>query len=472
MELGSLRHFAHSCDDVWTADPLPLVLVNGLRNMQHPYGYGLLVPPTRFLPLLRWLARRMARTILTHLLRPLDLFGWRVKRIIWVKDRRGREVGDYRVMHPPQAVDLRRPEDAEFLKACSNYNSGVLELNEVFVCEVSPALYYPALGLVANRSFEVFGDSILLPHRFHLSEAYRSVRPLQVARRRGPVSSIQRIDAYNFWHWMADCLPQLLTLERYMDGRPLTLLAGDDLGGFQRETLALMLPPTMTVEFVPAKRWIRTDRFILPSYLSGRCNGYLPENYYAQIRRRITRGLGLPETAPPELRIYLSRAGAKRRRVTNETAILKSLERYGFIEVRPETMSIRDQVSLFQRASVIVGPHGAAFGGMVFSTDAKLLVLYPEQHPGEYFHTMARRIGLEHHALIHDCHGDEDSVADFTVDLDRMEAMLEGPMGLGKIRQGGELSLESNLAPPGAPPGSLAEPASIAEPASQQTRAA
>ena len=221
--------------------------------MQHPYGYGLLVAPDGFKPKLVWLMRRAVRTASIYLLRWMDLFGWRIKRIIWVKDRRGQEVSNYRVIHSPQSIDITRPGDAEFLQACSNYSSGVLKLGEVFVCEVSPALYYPALGLVANESFKVFGDSILLPHRFHLSEAYRSVRPLRVARRTGPVSSIQRIDAYNFWHWMADCLPQLLTLETYMEGRPLTLLASDNLGGFQRETLALMLPPTMSVEFVPAK---------------------------------------------------------------------------------------------------------------------------------------------------------------------------------------------------------------------------
>ena len=368
------------------------------------------------------------------LLKPLDLFGLkrlRVSELIWVKDRLGVEVSNYSLLHPSQSVNVGLPGDAEFLKACKHYSSGVLNLSDVFVCEVSPAFYYPGLGLVANNTFKVFGDSVLLPHRFHLSPIYRSIRPRRFALHPGPVSSTQRIDTYNFWHWMADCLPQLLTLEKYMNGERLTLLMSQDLGGFQRETLALMLPQTMSVEFVPSHTWIRTDRFILPSYLSGRCNGYLPVDYYGEIRRRITRGLGLPETVKPELRIYLSRAGAKRRRVANEEAIIQSLSRYGFTAVRPETMSIREQVSLFQRAEVIVGPHGAALGGMVFSPHAKLLVLYPERSPGEYFYTMARRIGIEHFGLVHDSHAEEDSVEDFFVDQDRMETLLE-QMGLDK----------------------------------------
>jgi capsular polysaccharide biosynthesis protein len=404
--------------------------------MKHMYGPGLLLAPDGFIAKIVWRLQRISRKLLHYALRPFDLVGLkrlRVHELIWVKDRRGREVHEYAPVSAAQEVHIAQPGDADFVAACKHYSSGVIPLSESFVCEISPAFYFPALGLVANDRFQVFGDSVLLPHRFQLSLSYRSFRPLRFARRAGPVSSIQRIDAYNFWHWMADCLPQVLTLEKYMDGRPLTLLASDDLGNFQRETLGHMLPKTMNLEFVQKNTWVKTDRFIMPSYLSGRCNGYLPANYYAEIRRRIAQGLGLPESAKPELRLYLSRAGAKRRRVANEHAVIESLARYGFTAIRPETMSLREQVSQFQRAEVIVGPHGAAFGGMVFSTQAKLLVLYPEKHPGEYFYTMARRIGLEHHGLIHDFYDAEDSTVDFPVDVERMEAMLEGPMGLRAV---------------------------------------
>jgi hypothetical protein len=407
--------------------------------MKHMYGPGLLIAPKGLIPKGVWWIQRISRKLLHYALRPFDLVGLkklRVHELIWVKDRRGREVREYSQLHPAQDVHIAEPGDADFVAACRHYSSGVIPLSESFVCEISPAFYFPALGLVANDRFQVFGDSVLLPHRFHLSLSYRSLRPLRFARRAGPVSSIQRIDAYNFWHWMADCLPQVLTLEQYMAGRPLTLLASENLGKFQRETLSLMLPKTMTLEFVPTNTWIKADRFIMPSYVSGRCNGYLPANYYAEIRRRIAHGLGLPESAKPELRLYLSRAGANRRRVANEDLVIKSLERYGFTAIRPETMSLREQVSQFQRAEVIVGPHGAAFGGMVFSTQAKLLVLYPEKNPGEYFYTMARRIGLEHHGLIHDFYDAEDSTVDFPVDVERMEALLEGPMGLRKLSRG------------------------------------
>lgn len=403
--------------------------------MQQPYGSGLILVPEGLGPKFAWAIKRALRVAPKHLLRPLDPLGLerlRITELIWVKDRIDWEIKNYRTLHPPQTVDLALPGDREFLQRVKYYKSGKIDLGEIFVCEVPGAFYYPHLGIVANESFEVFGDSVLLPHRFRLSPAYRSFRPLSTTFHKGPVSSIQRIDSYNFWHWMADCLPQLLTLEQYMEGEPLTLLMSDDLGGFQRETLALVLPSTFRIEFVPSKRWIKTDRFILPSYLTGMCSGYLPEGYYDEIRRRMTKGLGLPETGKPELRIYLARGPRARRRVSNEAAVIELLSSYGFTSVRLETMSMRDQVDLFQRAEIIVGPHSAGLGGMVFAPGAKLLVIYPEKMPGEYFYTMARSLGIEHFGLTHDVTSHEDFITEFSVDLVRLEAMLRDNVGLVK----------------------------------------
>jgi capsular polysaccharide biosynthesis protein len=403
--------------------------------MHQPYGPGLEIVPDELGAKLAWAMKKVIRKADKTLLKPLDRMGLeklRVTRLIEAKDRLGKEVNNLRVIHEAQTVNIARPGDEAFLDSAKNYSSGDISLPEVFVCEVSPALYYPHLGLVANSDFEVFRDSVLLPHRFQLSPAYRSFRPRQIAHYSCTSSTIQRIDSYSFWHWFADCLPQLLTLEKYMEGKPLTLFVTDDLGRFQRETLALMLPANMTIEVVPGKKWIGADHFVLPSYLSGRCNGYLPGDYYEEIRRRITHGFGLPENAPKDRRIYLSRSGAKRRRIENEAALIEMLATYGFEAVRPETMSLRDQVAMFQRAEVIVGPHGSGLGGIVFSPGAKLLVFYSEPRPSEYFYTMARCVGVEHYGVIHPFSYDEDCADDFPVDLERIEATLSGPMGLSK----------------------------------------
>jgi capsular polysaccharide biosynthesis protein len=404
--------------------------------MQQPYGSGLSAIPRGIWSKFRWAWKRATRIAIRDFLGPLDWLGLerlRISKLIWAKDRIGKEVRNYKVLHPAQTVQVARPQDMDFVNSVQLYESGEIPLNEVFVCEVVAANFLPYLGLVANQNFEVFSDSVQLTHRFQLSPAYRSFRPRSMVTYTGPVSSVQRPDAYSFWHWVADCLPLVLTLEAYMEDQPLTLLFGSNLGRFQREMLALMLPKTFQMKEVPAGRWIHTDRFILPSYLTGRRHGYLPGNYYEQIRRRIEQNLSLPRTEEkPRLRLYFSRSASNRRRVRNEDAVLKVLDAYGFTCANPENMSMREQVELFQRSEVIAGPHGAALAAMVFAPHAKVLALYPQKHPGAYFYSMARSCGLEHFGLTHESTLDDDEIADFKVDLVRLEAILSGPMGLSK----------------------------------------
>jgi capsular polysaccharide biosynthesis protein len=65
-------------------------------------------------------------------------------------------------------------------------------------------------------------------------------------------------------------------------------------------------------------------------------------------------------------RVYLTRLGQKLRRISNEDQIHDVLEGLGFRIVRPETLSVLDQVSLFSLAETIVTPFGATLANMAF----------------------------------------------------------------------------------------------------------
>jgi capsular polysaccharide biosynthesis protein len=361
----------------------------------------------------------------------LGLSKLQVSQFISASDRKGREVDHYRVIHEAQTLDISTPEQKEFLKTVRDYQNGIIDLHEIFVCEVKPACYYPRSGVLTNENFEVFLDSLFLPHRFYNTPIYRAFKPNKVPFVKGPVSSIERVFAGNFWHWIADCLPQLLLLEKYMGSEPLTLLISNNRAETQRLMLTAMLPKSFRVEFVPPDQWIKTDRFILPSFASGHRHGCLPKGYYAEISQRIRSYLGVPElSGRPDLRVYISRATAGCRRVQNESELVALLESYGFITLFPERLPLKEQIEIFQRAEVIAGPHGGGLGGMVFSKQAKVLVFYPEKTPSEYFYTMAWSSGLQHYGISSGIDCEEDDVQEFMVNLSEVESTLAGPIGI------------------------------------------
>ncbi|RAA20101.1 hypothetical protein DN523_22480 [Burkholderia multivorans] len=77
-------------------------------------------------------------------------------------------------------------------------------------------------------------------------------------------------------------------------------------------------------------------------------------------------------------KIYVSRSGHPNRRMENEHVIEEIVQSYGFKIVRPETMSVLDQVATFSSAQHVMGPLGAGLTNSVFSPEgAQVTVIDP-----------------------------------------------------------------------------------------------
>jgi hypothetical protein len=212
----------------------------------------------------------------------------------------------------------------------------------------------------------------------------------------------------------------------------------EGMGQSYCDSLAAALPPNFEVRYVPGGGWVRVDRMLYPSYVSGRCNGHLPAEHLDLIRRTVFSKFGLSPTHRPTERIYLSRSHARHRRILNEDQLIALLGDYGFTSFAPERLTFREQVELFHRAEVIVSAHGSAWGNLLFAGRIKVFVLYPDTAPNTHIFTTAKGLGQEHFFLP----GSEPSLpasaypdcgseyVDFRVDLAEVETVLREEMGL------------------------------------------
>jgi len=66
-------------------------------------------------------------------------------------------------------------------------------------------------------------------------------------------------------------------------------------------------------------------------------------------------------------KIFLTRKGT--RREYNQDEIVEVAQELGFVAVAPETLTLAEQVTLFQGATHIIGPSGAGFGGLLFAKE-------------------------------------------------------------------------------------------------------
>ncbi len=107
----------------------------------------------------------------------------------------------------------------------------------------------------------------------------------------------------------------------------------------------------------------------------------------------------VPNPNAPRERIYISRAG--RRRILNEDALTRMLLDYGFRIVDDVPRSLAEQAALYQRASFILGPHGASFANIVCcQPGTHLFELFAPSYVPDFFLYMTQLLGMTYSAHI------------------------------------------------------------------------
>lgn len=134
---------------------------------------------------------------------------------------------------------------------------------------------------------------------------------------------------------------------------------------------------------------------------------------------------GIPRVSPG-LRLYVSRSRTKIRRLVNEEALLSILEHYGFQIVQTEELSFREQVALFAKASVIVGPHGGGLTNMLWAPESCSVfeVLGPEITNRRFYWSLAHALNHRYYMGVGEAQINPGRESDLVIDPGKFESAL------------------------------------------------
>jgi capsular polysaccharide biosynthesis protein len=351
----------------------------------------------------------------------------------------------YRQVIPPREITLEAPRLRDFLARQNAVPStnGTYTVPAVFYAELQHTRFDPRSGVLAAQDNTLLVDSVIDKRRLYRTPTYGSAVPTHFQRMAGTYSAVHGMWSNNYYHWMVECVFRLYTLQQY--GEPVKLLIRRDLTPMQQETLAICKPDNVElVHLDDNETWIQAERFILPSYLNRGYKDFVhfPRPHLDYFRACMFRAFDVPADAPRDQRIYISRAGAKIRRLTNEADLVKVLGDYGFTAYRLEDLSLAEQVRLFSRACMIVAPHGAGLTNMIYADRARLLEITSRMITPLFFfmalsmdHTYYYSYPQEVPARLPSVYdSDRNRTArdgDITVDLDRLMPVLEAMVNAG-----------------------------------------
>jgi hypothetical protein len=261
-------------------------------------------------------------------------------------------------------------------------------------------LVMPELGVVLRNDRPRW----LVEHRFipgfidfvndKLLTREGGLHPSRCIRR--PVLVVCHVYHRNYAHWLGDCLPWLIPwLGHLRDGR-LAVLVPPLVSAWQRRTLELLgVPASAVIEageesvlcadmIVPGLLMLQMVAQFRPDLASTPVGvKALPYGPSGPVLGRVIaetietlRAAVRPQTSidRPE-RIYVSRRGVRSfRTMLNEHEVEAAMTRLGFEIVRTEDYSVDDQVAMFSRARVVVGPHGAGLTNAAFAPSGCLVI--------------------------------------------------------------------------------------------------
>lgn len=256
-------------------------------------------------------------------------------------------------------------------------------------------------------------------------------RQRQPVHHQGRVCSLAGRSPFIYYHWMLDILPKLAVLEKSgiaLDTIDTFLVRAKQ--PYQRETLALAGIPEDKIELSDGP-FHSADELLVP-YLK---NDLGEKNYHGM-------GMGLaswipawlqqlqlaaPQDCPVEAkRLFISRKDAKTRSIENEAEFTELLATYGITAVTPGELTVSQQASLFEKAEIVIGLHGAGLTNIAFCRPGTRVVELFGNYKVPCYWALANLAGLEYANFICGDRIDQHRGGEISVDLQKFEQALQG----------------------------------------------
>ena len=234
----------------------------------------------------------------------------------------------------------------------------------------------------------------------------------------------------NWYHWLFQVIPRLKIMAE--SGIKYDKIYINNLKySWQRQSLAIVMEKlgieTDSLLLVEGDTIIQATTLIVPSvpFILSKERKIFPE----WLKKFIQNIFFVDDKENTIKRIYISRSKAKVRRIANENELIKFLEKFGFVALNLEDLSIQDQARYFHNAHIIIGPHGSGFANLIFCRPNISIIEIDHElddnNQRSFFKKMAEIMKCNYIPFYVDKVDEENLENDMYVDLESFEKFLQ-----------------------------------------------
>jgi len=164
---------------------------------------------------------------------------------------------------------------------------------------------------------------------------------------------------------------------------------------YQIDILNILLKNNIKEIIIHSDKPIKIENYILPAIEP--FSGFVTKKDIKILRETF---LPLIDGGNRKFKIYISRRGTNRRRLSNEEELENELQKLGFKIVRLEAYSFIQQVDIINNAEIIIAPHGAGLANLVFAEKTtKVIEIFPHWLYNDCFARLAVNNNLQYNFI-------------------------------------------------------------------------
>ena len=231
---------------------------------------------------------------------------------------------------------------------------------------------------------------------------------------------------YTYGHWLVDIVPRIEFLLQNFARQRLALILPGPLPAWTEPFLAPYdFAPDDLIQVVHGSRY-RSAHFMLPSL--GRNSDYLPPDPHLRAFTTLrNHWLRPPVEGAARSRLLVGHtpqtSSGLRSTVGNFNELRQRLETEGFTTIFPAELTHEQQVAAFAAAEIIVGEDSSALHNIVYSTDARLVVINSAARKNLLHLSIAKLLG--HRCRYMFCA--EQPAGGFVCDVGEVLRLIAGP---------------------------------------------
>ena len=221
-----------------------------------------------------------------------------------------------------------------------------------------------------------------------------------------------------YFHWLTDALPRLITVDEFSGKHTLILPASFKNKSYVKQSLELL---SYDVYYYNRKKRLSVHQLFSATHTAE------SGNYNSEVINKLRTRLMKDDGLKPERKIYISRQKAIKRKITNEDEVTLLLLSLGYEIHFFEDYDLNKQIEIMGQTKILVGLHGAGLTNMLFmKSGGKILELRNEgdTHNNCYF-SQASALAHDYYYQTSPGNTEDTNKVDITVDIDKLKYNLE-----------------------------------------------